>query len=110
MTATKKTWVLTLSARMTVLLSAVGLLALLGCGRSGNWGKSHSVPAALAEVAPRLIERHGNLHFVSDPAVGFQAAANHGLPCLLFFTAEWCTYCHQMEAAAFRGDRIFLIR
>jgi len=86
----------------TVLLSGVALLALLGCGRGG----SDAVPVALGEVAPNLIERHGNLHFVRDPAVGYQTAARHGLPCLLFFTAEWCTYCHQMEAAAFTDDAV----
>ena len=84
------------------MLSGVALLALLGCGRGGG----DAVPVALGEVAPNLIERHGNLHFVRDPAVGRQAAARHGLPCLLFFTAEWCTYCHQMEATAFTNDTV----
>lgn len=102
MTALQKTWVLPLSARLTVLLSIVALLALLGCGR----GESHGVPVALGEVAPKLIQLHGNLHFVSDPTVGFQVAARNGLPCLLFFTAEWCTYCHQMEAVAFSDDTV----
>lgn len=78
------------------------MLALLGSGCGGG----HPVPVALGEVAPNLIERHGNLHFVHDLAVGRQAAVRHGLPCLLFFTAEWCTYCHQMEAAAFTDDTV----
>ena len=107
MAASQKTWMLPLSTWLTVLLSTVlligvALLALLGCGRGG----SDAVPVALGEVAPNLIERHGNLHFVRDPAIGRQAAAKHGLPCLLFFTAEWCTYCHQMEAAAFTDDAV----
>lgn len=93
-----RAWVLSLSARLTVLLSAVAMLALLGCGQCG------SRTDALCEVSPNLIERHGNVQFVSDPAVGLQIAAEHGLPCLLFFTAEWCTYCHRMEDAAFGDD------
>jgi thiol:disulfide interchange protein len=101
-----KKWVLPLSARLTMLLGAVALLALLGCGRQGNLGGNRAVPAALVEVAPQLIELHGNLHFVNDPQVGLQTAADHSLPCLLFFTAEWCTYCHQMEAAAFSDDAV----
>ena len=106
MTAINRTWMLPLSVRMTLLLGVAVLLALLGCGRHGNLGESRAVPAALVEVDPQLIELHGNLHFVNDPQVGLQAAADHGLPCLLFFTAEWCTYCHQMEAAAFSDDAV----
>ncbi|MGI9457826.1 MAG: thioredoxin family protein, partial [Aeoliella sp.] len=75
---------------------------LLGCGHKADSGG----PAALSDVAPRLIERHGQLHFVRDPAAGYKAAAEHGLPCLLFFTAEWCTYCHQMEATAFADGTV----
>ncbi len=99
-TESPKKWVLPLSARFTVLLGAVALLALLGCGLRG----SRPVPAVLVEVAPDLIERHGDLHFVTDPAVGLQAAADHELPCLLFFTADWCTYCKQMKSDAFSDD------
>jgi thiol:disulfide interchange protein len=106
MTAINRTWVLPLSVRMTLLLGVAVLLALLGCDRHGNLGGSRAVPAALVEVAPQLIELHGNLHFVNDPQVGLQAAVDHSLPCLLYFTAEWCTYCHQMEAAAFSDEAV----
>lgn len=85
-----------------MLFVAVAMLALLGCGRSGNV----AVPLSLGELAPSLIERHGNLYFVKDPEAGYQVAASQGMPCLLFFTAEWCTYCRQMEATAFTDNTV----
>jgi thiol:disulfide interchange protein len=80
------------------------LLAVLesGCGLLTN----EPVPQSLSEVPSHLIQRHGNLHFVLDPDVGCQVAAKQKLPCLLFFTADWCTYCHQMEDTAFRDSAV----
>jgi len=102
MKASQSPWVLSLSARLALFASAAALLAVLGCGQRG----SRDVPDALRAVAPAMVESHGNLHFVLSPAIGFQVAARQGLPCLLFFTAEWCTYCHQMESAAFNDEAV----
>lgn len=107
MTAPQRTWRHQLSARWGVSLGALALLAVLGsgCGLLVD----DAVPLALQEVPSRLVERHGSLHFVLDPAVGCQVAARQGLPCLLFFTAEWCTYCHQMEDSAFRDADVHFL-
>jgi len=102
MIARQKTWMLPIWTGLAASLCALALLATYGCGL----GPDGTVPLALKEVAPHLIERHGNLYFVREPVAGRYAAATHGLPCLLFFTAEWCTYCYQMEDAAFSDDAV----
>ena len=33
-------------------------------------------------------------------------AAEKNMPCLLFFTADWCTYCHEMEDTAFIDPQV----
>ncbi len=85
---------------------ALLLLAVVGCqpgpttpgnGVSGN---------VLQQVDPQLLVQRGQLQFVTDSKVGSQLAKQQGLPCLLFFTAEWCTFCHQMEATAFADPAI----
>jgi thiol:disulfide interchange protein len=104
MTASSTNWKGYLSPRWAVATCALLLLAVLetGCGLVSD----KPLPESLREVPSYLVERHGSLHFVLDPAVGCQVAAKQGLPCLLFFTAEWCTYCHQMEGAAFRDAAV----
>ena len=57
-------------------------------------------------TGPQLVSQHGNLQFVHDAAAGRQLARQQSLPCLLFFTAEWCTYCHKMEEDAFVDARV----
>ncbi len=104
MTAPQQIWMHRASARWVVPLGALALLAVLGSGC--GFLIDDSVPPALQEIPSRLVERHGGLHFVLDPRVGCQVAARQGLPCLLFFTAEWCTYCHQMEDSAFRDAAV----
>jgi thiol:disulfide interchange protein len=104
MTALPTGWKQSLSPRWAAPLAALVLLAALGsgCGLMSD----EPVPLSLREVPSSLIERHGSLHFVVDPNVGCQIASKQGLPCLLFFTAEWCTYCHQMEDTAFRDGEV----
>jgi len=77
------------------------LLASLGC-QPGSTGSA----SALQQVDPQLLVERGQLRFVADSTVGRELAKQQGLPCLLFFTAEWCTYCHQMEATAFEDPTI----
>ena len=91
--------------RLTALACVLILLAPLGCGRETGTG----VPAALLNVPPRLIGQHGKLYFVQDPAAGYRAAAENSMPCMLFFTAEWCTYCHHMEETAFTDNTVRLL-
>lgn len=104
MTALPTNWKGYLSSRWAVPACAMVLLAVLGTGCGLITDKP--VPESLREVPSHLVERHGSLHFVLDPHVGCQVAAKQGLPCLLFFTAEWCNYCHQMEGSAFRDAAV----
>jgi thioredoxin-related protein len=48
----------------------------------------------------------GNLKFVEGYAKGYQQAASQGKPMLLFFTAEWCHFCHQMADEAFTHPQV----
>lgn len=44
--------------------------------------------------------------FVKGYSVGYQQAQSAGKPMLVFFTARWCDYCHQMRSEAFTDDRV----
>jgi len=48
----------------------------------------------------------GHLKFVTDYEVGFRRAASEGKPMLLFFTAGWCKFCHQMADEAFTHPQV----
>lgn len=59
-----------------------------------------SSPAKLPTVS------RGRLHFVEGFRTGSEQAMQEGKPMLVFFTAEWCGYCHQMEEEAFTSDQV----
>ena len=86
---------------LVVLLAAV----CVGCGQAGVETK----PAYLAELEARFVERHGQLYFVNDVKTGCHLATQHGMPCLFFFTAEWCTFCHRMADTAFADAAVGLL-
>jgi len=77
------------------------MLANTGCQPSDT--KSG---AALAQVGSSVLVQRGLIHFIADSTRGRQLAKQQGLPCLLFFTAEWCTYCRQMETTTFADPTI----
>lgn len=62
-------------------------------------------PTSAARAAGTPIAR-GLLHFVGDYQAGFEQAAREGKPLLVFFTAEWCQYCHQMADEAFTNPQV----
>jgi len=62
--------------------------------------------SAVHGIDPQLITRHGQLQFVHDTEVGRRLSRELGKPSLLFFTADWCTYCRQMEETAFTDSLI----
>ncbi len=88
------------SAR-TLLVVLIAALCV-GCGQAGVDTK----PDFLTGVDPGLLERHGQLYFVNDVQTGCQLSKQRGLPCLFFFTAEWCTFCHRMADTAFADSAV----
>ena len=83
-------------------LLATLLMLSLGCTQR----TAEDTPQSLHGVSPELVSKLGELHFIRDVETGFAQAEARGLPCLLFFTADWCTYCHQMEETAFRDPAV----
>ncbi len=83
------------------MLIALALLASSGCQPSTTKPITN-----LQQVDTQLLTEHGQILFIADSTIGQQLAKQQGKPCLLFFTAEWCTYCHQMEEAAFADHTI----
>ena len=51
----------------------------------------------------------GKLKFVEGYQAGYQLAAKQSKPMLLFFTAEWCRYCHQMAQEAFTHPQVIAL-
>ena len=95
-----KTSINRLASCVLVMLVGIGLLSA-GCQQS-----SDSIPAGLQSVPQHFLHQVGKVHFVSDPTTGFRLATEKNLPCLLFFTAEWCTYCHDMQETAFTNAAV----
>lgn len=48
----------------------------------------------------------GDLEFVEGYQRGYQLALEEGKPMLVFFTAEWCHFCHQMAQDAFTNEQV----
>ena len=57
-------------------------------------------------VAPPQQVTKGQMQFVAGFATGSEYAKQVDRPMLLFFTAQWCTYCHQMEQDAFVNPEV----
>ena len=70
---------------------------------SGQFQFPHS--SAESSAGPKLLAR-GNLQFIEGYQAGYEAAMRQGKPMLLFFTAEWCHFCHQMAGEAFTDSRV----
>ena len=94
--------VMTANARMRVWLGIV-LLLLLGCE-----GNVPPTPAARRRrPAPRLAKvREAGWSSSKGYADGYRQARQEGRPMLVFFTASWCHFCHQMEAEAFNDGQV----
>jgi thiol:disulfide interchange protein len=94
---------MTANARMHVWL-AIGWFFILGCDnvtpsqRPPSRGESRG--ASVTKVA------RGKLEFIEGYADGYQQARHEGRPMLVFFTASWCHFCHEMEAEAFNDGQV----
>lgn len=83
-----------------------GLLA--GCETETRPAAEQNEPAAKrasVEAKPAHVA-HGRLRFVEGYERGYSEARRQNKPLLLFFTAEWCHYCHQMADEALTNDQV----
>lgn len=66
-----------------------------------------AAPAAAEGASAAAGNRaRGLLRFSSDYAGASRQATREGKPLLLFFTAEWCHFCHQMADEAFSNPQV----
>jgi thiol-disulfide isomerase/thioredoxin len=76
------------------LLTAV----LVGCGDRPPAAPQVSIVETQSGV-PRTLR--GDVPFIVGYDAGYRRAMSTGQPTLVFFTAEWCTYCQQMAESGF---------
>jgi thiol:disulfide interchange protein len=62
--------------------------------------------STLTSLTASQVTRRGSLNFVRGFDLGRRIAAERQLPCLVFFTADWCTYCKRMEATTFNDAAV----
>lgn len=79
-------------------LLALLLLAAASC--SSKQAAEPEAPAALATI------QRGHLQFVESFEQGVELAHAEGKPLLIFFTAPWCNFCHQLAADAFTHEQV----
>lgn len=93
--------------RSWTLLLLVLLLPCIGCGDSDLPAMNSAPSPADASSAHPHRERigKGNLQFVESYQKGYNQALAEGKPMLVFFTAEWCQFCHQMAEEAFTDEQ-----
>ena len=86
-----------------MLLFIAVIPALSGC-------KPAEAPAAgpptITSLTAGQVTRRGSISFVRGFDLGRQIAAERSLPCMVFFTADWCTYCKRMEATTFNDQAV----
>jgi thiol:disulfide interchange protein len=62
--------------------------------------------ANVAEPTPLPAQRTGQMRFIRGFDAGMKHAASTQMPVMLFFTAEWCHFCHQMAEDAFTNPQV----
>jgi thiol:disulfide interchange protein len=89
----------------------LSLLSLTGCEvrtePAGDTSSASSTDSAdtYAQSGNGPIAK-GQLNFVRGYQTGYEQAMRVGKPMLIFFTAEWCHYCHQMADEAFTDQQV----
>jgi len=82
----------------------IGFFFLLGCDNVTPSPRPADRQEARGSPVARVLR--GKLEFVEGYADGYQQARHAGRPMLVFFTASWCGFCHQMEAEAFNDSQV----
>jgi thiol:disulfide interchange protein len=97
------------SARWWWSLVLCPLLLSLGCDSgasapAANAGGAATTAPATAPAVPHVAR--GTISFVDGYQRGCEVARRERKPMLLFFTASWCQYCHQMANEAFNQTQV----
>jgi thioredoxin-like negative regulator of GroEL len=88
-----------------LILWCAALLA--GCdARTQPPATQNAAGSTAAAAANPVRVARGLLRFTDSYERGFAEARREGKPLLLFFTAEWCHYCHQMADEAFTNPQV----
>ena len=90
-----------------LLSSAIACMALgtlAGCIETVGQGDGASAPVTVLDAS--MVTQRGAITFVKGWELGRRVAAERGQPCLVFFTAHWCTYCRKMEGTTFTDPAV----
>ncbi len=89
-------------------LAGLCLALLAGCEIETRPAAEQSEPAAksVSSTAGTTNVGRGRLRFVEGYERGYSEARRQNKPLLLFFTAQWCHYCHQMADEALTNDQV----
>ncbi len=88
-----------------LVLYAVTVVSAAGCGSSTTTDSSDQWKAKTPDGIPAGIAR-GELLFYTDYRQGCEVARQQNKPILLFFTATWCHYCHEMARESFTNNQV----
>lgn len=93
-----------LESAMKLRAFALVLSGLLATGCGSEHAPQLSEETAQVEVQPYVVR--GNIDFIDGYQNGVFEAQRRGKPMLLFFTAGWCHFCHEMAADAFTQEQV----
>jgi thiol:disulfide interchange protein len=85
-------------------LAIAGVLAFVLLAGCDSTTQESSSTAPMQPMPPAVAR--GHIRFVEGYAGGIEQANREGKPMLLFFTAQWCEFCHQMANEAFVQEQV----
>lgn len=97
----------TSAAGATASASAAAPIASIGAPLQQQQQQyQQQLNSSLEAPLPMARIERGNLRFVEGYRQGYQRALREGRPMLVFFTAQWCHFCHQMAGEAFTNPQV----